>query len=59
MVGYSLKAPVAQLDRVTDFESAGRTFESCRARQIISKGCHVKTKTYHYNIRIRDIYIYI
>ena len=28
------KAPVAQLDRVADFESVGRTFESYRARQI-------------------------
>ena len=27
------KAPVAQLDRAPDFESVGRTFESCRARQ--------------------------
>ena len=26
-------APVAQLDRASDFESAGRRFESCRARQ--------------------------
>lgn len=26
-------APVAQLDRAPDFESVGRTFESCRARQ--------------------------
>ena len=26
-------APVAQLDRVADFESVGRTFESYRARQ--------------------------
>ena len=25
-------APVAQLDRVSDFESEGRRFESCRAR---------------------------
>ena len=27
-------APVAQLDRVPDYESGGRTFESYRARQI-------------------------
>ncbi len=27
-------APVAQLDRASDFESAGRPFESDRARQI-------------------------
>ncbi len=28
---HSPHAPVAQLDRASDFESAGRTFESCRA----------------------------
>ena len=28
------EAPVAQLDRVADFESVGRRFESYRARQI-------------------------
>ena len=28
-----LRAPVAQLDRAPDFESVGRRFESCRARQ--------------------------
>ena len=28
------RAPVAQLDRVADFESVGRRFESYRARQI-------------------------
>ena len=27
------QAPVAQLDRVPDYESVGRTFESCRAHQ--------------------------
>ena len=27
-------APVAQLDRASDYESEGRTFESFRARQI-------------------------
>jgi hypothetical protein len=26
-------APVAQLDRVPDYESGGRTFESCRVHQ--------------------------
>ena len=26
-------APVVQLDRIPDFESVGRRFESCRARQ--------------------------
>ena len=29
----SLEAPVAQVDRASDFESAGRRFESCRAYQ--------------------------
>ena len=28
-----VRAPVAQLDRAPDFESVGRRFESCRARQ--------------------------
>ena len=28
-----LPAPVAQLDRVPDYESVGRRFESCRVRQ--------------------------
>ena len=27
---FTLRAPVAQLDRVSDFESEGRKFESCR-----------------------------
>ncbi len=27
------RAPVAQLDRASDFESAGRRFKSCRAHQ--------------------------
>ena len=31
--GVSLGAPVAQVDRASDFESAGRRFESCRAYQ--------------------------
>ena len=30
-------APVAQLDRVPDYESGGRTFESYRARHIQKK----------------------
>ena len=29
----TIRAPVAQLDRAPDFESVGRRFESCRARQ--------------------------
>ncbi len=28
------RAPVAQLDRAPDFESVGRRFDSCRARQL-------------------------
>ena len=28
-----IAAPVAQLDRASDFESAGRRFDSCRAHQ--------------------------
>jgi hypothetical protein len=37
------KAPVAQLDRASDFESAGRPFESDRARHAPCKvrGCRV------------------
>ncbi len=30
---FQSQAPVAQLDRASDFESAGRGFESLRARQ--------------------------
>ena len=32
-----LRAPVAQLDRASDYESVGRGFESLRARQIIKR----------------------
>ena len=35
-MGSRKRAPVAQLDRASDFESAGRPFESGRARQIFS-----------------------
>ncbi len=35
LVVEKIEAPVAQLDRVADFESVGRTFKSYRARQII------------------------
>ena len=31
VLGMTKNAPVAQLDRATDFESVGRTFEPCRA----------------------------
>jgi hypothetical protein len=30
---FAKNAPVAQLDRASDYESEGRTFESFRARQ--------------------------
>ena len=30
---FSIRAPIAQLDRVTDYESVGRRFESCWAHQ--------------------------
>ena len=36
---YLKEAPVAQLDRVADFESAGCRFESCRAYQLL---CHAR-----------------
>ncbi len=32
--GTKRQAPVAQLDRASDFESAGRRFEPCRAHHI-------------------------
>ena len=35
-----LRAPVAQLDRVLDYESRGRMFESCRVYQLISLVCN-------------------
>ena len=39
-VMLGVRAPVAQLDRAPDFESVGRRFESCRARQRASRaGC--------------------
>ena len=31
VLGITENAPVAQLDRATDFESVGRTFEPCQA----------------------------
>ena len=38
------KAPVAQLDRVADFESVGRGFESLRARHLqLACGCTGKS----------------
>ena len=35
MTGTHICAPIAQLDRVPDYESVGRRFESYWARQII------------------------
>ena len=40
-----VRAPVAQLDRAPDFESVGRRFESCRARQPVIKSQNPKPKT--------------
>jgi hypothetical protein len=40
----TLFAPVAQLDRVPDYESGGRTFESCRVHQSnqrFAAGCRI------------------
>ena len=34
MRGMTKHAPVAQLDRASDFESAGRTFESCQTQLV-------------------------
>ena len=34
---FKRHAPVAQLDRVTDYESGGRRFESSRARHLREK----------------------
>ena len=40
-------APVAQLDRASDFESAGRRFESCRARHFcIAKTSAVRSSAF-------------
>jgi hypothetical protein len=35
---FDFSAPVAQLDRVPDFESVGRRFESCRAHSLTARG---------------------
>jgi hypothetical protein len=37
-------APVAQLDRVADFESEGCRFESCRARLMHQNSKHLLNK---------------
>ena len=37
-------APVAQLDRASDYESEGRTFESFRARQYLAATYRAKIK---------------
>ena len=39
-------APVAQLDRVPDFESVGRRFESCRAHSLPAKGICSRRATF-------------
>src|SRR5262245_40066417 len=38
---FVLKAPIAQLDRASGYEPGGRTFESCWAHHLASRGvCH-------------------
>ena len=40
MAAIERRAPVAQMDRASDYESAGRPFESGRARQIKPMACN-------------------
>ena len=47
-------APVAQLDRVPDYESGGRTFESYRARHI-QKMPHLLDGAFLYPVAFVDI----
>ena len=47
-------APVAQLDRVPDYESGGRTFESYRARHI-QKMPHLLDGAFLYPVALVDI----
>ena len=42
-------APVAQLDRASDYESEGRRFESCRAYQIFPGKTHFPLSTISQN----------
>jgi hypothetical protein len=44
-VVISRRAPVAQLDRASDFESAGRPFESGRVRHLSL--CFISTYRFH------------
>ena len=47
MVNYGVivifNAPVAQLDRVPDYESGGHKFESCRAHQLDEEAISAKS----------------
>ena len=48
-----LFAPVAQLDRVLPSEGRGRTFESCRARQLYV------VKTTHYTLQCDALFCFV
>ena len=52
MKGIKHFAPVAQLDRASDFESAGRPFESGRAYQIKDR---YKAKGTRYKEKIKSL----
>ena len=39
-----LRGPVAQLDRVPDFESEGQEFESLQGHHLVSKGEHYRNE---------------
>ena len=49
----SLRAPVAQLDRVLPSEGRGRTFESSRARQFLV------VKTAHYTLQCDALFCFV
>ena len=51
VLGITENAPVAQLDRATDFESVGRTFEPCRA--------HVFSTSFYYRTYILSVAFYL
>ena len=55
-INYYLKsrhAPVAQLDRASDFESAGRGFESLRARHFLNG---IKTDSVSYIVMVNNMF---
>jgi hypothetical protein len=55
-VVLSGSAPVAQLDRASDFESAGRPFESGRVRHILKHLEHSEIRLNFSSIRFRKIH---